>query len=146
MPDLANTSKTADPTEAEGTKEGVHTLRGSDELPIDPSRDDPIHPLPVPIIPMPIENLRILSETAGFLRSDPESEFQRARRDEWLLTALRHHPADEVARAAGISAEELAEMIAGLESPKSPAKSVRRLAFARRSGLVAPGRLRRVRP
>lgn len=62
--------------------------------------------------PAPLEHLRIVSETAGYLEVTPESAAGRRRRDESVLRALRHHPPREVAEAARISAEQLFEIVA----------------------------------
>lgn len=62
--------------------------------------------------PAPLEHLRIVSETAAYLEVAPGSADALRRRDESVLRALRHHPPQEVADAAGISAGQLFEIAA----------------------------------
>jgi hypothetical protein len=82
-----------------------------------------------PMAPTELENLRILSETAAHLRAAPESRWAKRRRDEALRWAARSHSIQEVAAAAEIPAEAVAEALRGPTADSesaAPASSERR--------------------
>lgn len=77
--------------------------------------------------PSPLEHLRIVSETAAYLRAEPESRAGQRRRDEFVRLAARHHSAREIAEAAGLTAEQVVQIVmvgvpVQAESPKPPAR------------------------
>ena len=74
--------------------------------------------------PLPLEHLRVVSETATYLEVAPKSAAARRRRDESVLRALRHHPPREVAETARISAEQLFEIVAA-SVPEPPRRRAR---------------------
>lgn len=77
--------------------------------------------------PAPLEYLRIVAEAATILENEPDSPGALRRRDDMVLTALRHHPPREVAEAARISAEEMFELVAAsLPQPRRRPRPERR--------------------
>ena len=63
---------------------------------------------------MPLEELRIVRETADCLRARPESGAALRRRNEWIRTASAHHSLFEVAEAAGVPPQELDMVLQGV--------------------------------
>jgi len=56
---------------------------------------------------MPLEELRIVRETADCLRARPESAAALRRRNEWIRSASTRYSLDEVAKAAGLPPQEV---------------------------------------
>lgn len=64
---------------------------------------------------MPLEELRIVSETAECLRARPENPAALRRRNEWIRSASTHHSLNEIARAAGLPPQEVDLVLQGAE-------------------------------
>jgi hypothetical protein len=64
---------------------------------------------------MPLEELRILRESAECLRARPESDAAMRRRNEWIRTAAAHHSLNEVAHAAGLPPQEVDLVLQGVD-------------------------------
>jgi hypothetical protein len=62
---------------------------------------------------MPLEDLRIVRETAECLRARPESAAALRRRNEWIRSASSHHSLNEVARAARLLPQEVDVVLQG---------------------------------
>jgi len=65
---------------------------------------------------MPLEELRIVRETAECLRARPESDAAMRRRNEWIRSASSHHSLNEVAQAAGLPPQEVDRVLQGADS------------------------------
>ena len=63
---------------------------------------------------MPLEDLRIVRETAECLRARPESDAALRRRNEWIRSASARHPLNEVAAAAGLPPHEVDVVLQGV--------------------------------
>ena len=62
---------------------------------------------------MPLEELRIVRETAECLRARPESDAALRRRNEWIRSASVRHSLNEVAEAAGLPPQEVDLVLQG---------------------------------
>lgn len=72
---------------------------------------------------MPLEELRIVRETADCLRARPESGAALRRRNEWIRAASAHHSLHEVAQAAGLPPQEVDGVLQGLDGQTEDAPS-----------------------
>lgn len=62
---------------------------------------------------MPLEELRIVRETAECLRARPESAAALRRRNEWIRSASARHSLNDVAKAAGLPPQEVDSVLQG---------------------------------
>ena len=62
---------------------------------------------------MPLEELRIVRETAECLRARPESAAALRRRNEWIRSASTRYSLNEVASAAGLPPQEVDYVLQG---------------------------------
>ncbi len=69
---------------------------------------------------MPLEELRIVRETAECLRARPESDAALRRRNEWIRTAAAHYSLNQVAEAAGLPPQEVDLVLQGTRDDSEP--------------------------
>lgn len=69
---------------------------------------------------MPLEELRIVRETAECLRARPESKAALRRRNEWIQTASIHYSLNQVAEAAGLLPQELDQVLQDARGETEP--------------------------